>query len=148
MYSLKLSNNKFPIKKKRTRGCVWINLPSLGWYLSIVQNAKLSLKLCKTLFLISAVDSSRALCRYAPSWLKKITCKLHLLQPSFLSVCLYIESPGFIIFLGIIWILQETTHVRILRYIILFIGKHLVKVHQLIQPSFLKNLPLTLSCSF
>ncbi|KAE9613911.1 hypothetical protein Lal_00016513 [Lupinus albus] len=29
---------------------------------------------------------------------------------------------GFIIFLGIIWVLQETTKVRILRYIILFIG--------------------------
>ncbi|KAK2385490.1 peptidase M50B protein [Trifolium repens] len=29
---------------------------------------------------------------------------------------------GFIIFLGVIWILQETTEVRILRYIILFIG--------------------------
>ncbi|KAL5189116.1 hypothetical protein HKD37_05G014411 [Glycine soja] len=29
---------------------------------------------------------------------------------------------GFIIFLGVIWILQETTKVRILRYIILFIG--------------------------
>ncbi|XP_023879259.2 uncharacterized protein LOC111991698 [Quercus suber] len=29
---------------------------------------------------------------------------------------------GFILFLGIIWALQETTKVRILRYIILFIG--------------------------
>ncbi|XP_028244388.1 uncharacterized protein LOC114422298 [Glycine soja] len=29
---------------------------------------------------------------------------------------------GFIIFHGVIWILQETTKVRILRYIILFIG--------------------------
>ncbi|GMN56749.1 hypothetical protein TIFTF001_025866 [Ficus carica] len=29
---------------------------------------------------------------------------------------------GFIVFLGVVWILQETTKVRILRYIILFIG--------------------------
>ncbi|KAK9271874.1 hypothetical protein L1049_002239 [Liquidambar formosana] len=29
---------------------------------------------------------------------------------------------GFIIFLGVVWLLQETTKVRILRYIILFIG--------------------------
>ncbi|XP_040367713.1 uncharacterized protein LOC112179331 isoform X2 [Rosa chinensis] len=29
---------------------------------------------------------------------------------------------GFILFLGVIWALQETTKVRILRYIILFIG--------------------------
>ncbi|TQD83014.1 hypothetical protein C1H46_031447 [Malus baccata] len=29
---------------------------------------------------------------------------------------------GFIVFLGIIWVLQETTTVRVLRYIILFIG--------------------------
>ncbi|KAH9722778.1 hypothetical protein KPL70_006838 [Citrus sinensis] len=30
---------------------------------------------------------------------------------------------GFVIFLGVIWVLQETTDIRILRYIILFIGK-------------------------
>lgn len=30
--------------------------------------------------------------------------------------------PGFIIFIAVIWILQETTKARILRYIILFIG--------------------------
>ncbi|XP_024044165.1 uncharacterized protein LOC18047400 [Citrus clementina] len=29
---------------------------------------------------------------------------------------------GFVIFLGVIWVLQETTDIRILRYIILFIG--------------------------
>uniref|UniRef100_A0A7C8ZJ42 Uncharacterized protein n=1 Tax=Opuntia streptacantha TaxID=393608 RepID=A0A7C8ZJ42_OPUST len=29
---------------------------------------------------------------------------------------------GFIIFLAVIWVLQETTEVRILRYIIMFIG--------------------------
>lgn len=29
---------------------------------------------------------------------------------------------GFLIFLGIIWVLQETTKVRLLRYVILFIG--------------------------
>ncbi|XP_052115340.1 uncharacterized protein LOC107478787 isoform X3 [Arachis duranensis] len=35
---------------------------------------------------------------------------------------LHWPRSGFIIFLGIIWILQETTKVRILRYVILFIG--------------------------
>jgi hypothetical protein len=39
------------------------------------------------------------------------------------NIYLYVEVSGFIIFLGVIWILQETTEVRILRYIILFIGK-------------------------
>ncbi|KAL5174639.1 hypothetical protein HKD37_08G021029 [Glycine soja] len=33
-----------------------------------------------------------------------------------------VDVSGFIIFHGVIWILQETTKVRILRYIILFIG--------------------------
>jgi hypothetical protein len=33
-----------------------------------------------------------------------------------------LNLSGFIIFLAIIWILQETTKVRILRYVILFIG--------------------------
>ncbi|KAL2247018.1 UNVERIFIED_CONTAM: hypothetical protein Sindi_2554100 [Sesamum indicum] len=33
-----------------------------------------------------------------------------------------IWSPGFIIFIAVIWLLQEMTKVRILRYIILFIG--------------------------
>ncbi|KAK2986796.1 hypothetical protein RJ640_011021 [Escallonia rubra] len=32
------------------------------------------------------------------------------------------ELPGFIIFLAVIWVLQETTKLRILRYVILFIG--------------------------
>lgn len=36
---------------------------------------------------------------------------------------LNVESSGFVIFLGVIWVLQETTDIRILRYIILFIGK-------------------------
>lgn len=31
---------------------------------------------------------------------------------------------GFVVFLGVIWVLQETTKIRILRYIILFIGKY------------------------
>lgn len=35
---------------------------------------------------------------------------------------LHFELPGFIIFLAIIWVLQETTKIHILRYIILFIG--------------------------
>lgn len=35
----------------------------------------------------------------------------------------HVESSGFVVFLGVTWILQETTKVRILRYIILFIGK-------------------------
>lgn len=39
-------------------------------------------------------------------------------------LCLDIDVSGFIVFLGVIWILQETTKVRILRYIILFIGKY------------------------
>jgi len=38
-------------------------------------------------------------------------------------LCLNVEVSGFIMLLGVIWILQETTKVRILRYIILFIGK-------------------------
>ncbi|XVF53893.1 hypothetical protein PTKIN_Ptkin05aG0136300 [Pterospermum kingtungense] len=29
---------------------------------------------------------------------------------------------GFVLFLGLVWVLQETTKIRILRYIILFIG--------------------------
>jgi hypothetical protein len=37
-------------------------------------------------------------------------------------MCIYFAS-GFILFLGLVWVLQETTKVRILRYIILFIGK-------------------------
>ncbi|KDO57481.1 hypothetical protein CISIN_1g0457822mg, partial [Citrus sinensis] len=36
---------------------------------------------------------------------------------------LNVESSRFVIFLGVIWVLQETTDIRILRYIILFIGK-------------------------
>ncbi|KAH9722784.1 hypothetical protein KPL70_006839 [Citrus sinensis] len=36
---------------------------------------------------------------------------------------LNVESSGFVIFLSVIWVLQETTDIRILRYIILFIGK-------------------------
>lgn len=36
---------------------------------------------------------------------------------------LNVESSGFVIFLGVIWVLQETTDIRILRYIILFIGR-------------------------
>ncbi|KAH9778729.1 hypothetical protein KPL71_007441 [Citrus sinensis] len=35
---------------------------------------------------------------------------------------LNVESSRFVIFLGVIWVLQETTDIRILRYIILFIG--------------------------
>jgi hypothetical protein len=42
----------------------------------------------------------------------------------FIIYILYVVVSGFIIFLGVIWILQETTEVRILRYIILFIGKY------------------------
>ncbi|KAH1236042.1 hypothetical protein GmHk_08G021348 [Glycine max] len=40
----------------------------------------------------------------------------------FYSWIMDVDVSGFIIFHGVIWILQETTKVRILRYIILFIG--------------------------
>ena len=33
------------------------------------------------------------------------------------------KLPGFIIFLAVVWVLQEFTKVRILRYVILFIGE-------------------------
>ncbi|KAA0058087.1 uncharacterized protein E6C27_scaffold274G003950 [Cucumis melo var. makuwa] len=36
---------------------------------------------------------------------------------------------GFIVFLGVIWVLQETTKVRVLRYVILFIGKIYLLLH-------------------
>lgn len=35
---------------------------------------------------------------------------------------LRLDLPGFIIFIAVIWVLQELTKVRILRYVILFIG--------------------------
>ncbi|KAJ6868523.1 hypothetical protein NC651_033564 [Populus alba x Populus x berolinensis] len=35
---------------------------------------------------------------------------------------LHVELPGFVLFLGVVWVLQETTKIHILRYIILFIG--------------------------
>lgn len=47
------------------------------------------------------------------------------MPPHELAMALTYDHPnctGFIIFLAIIWVLQETTTVRILRYVILFIG--------------------------
>lgn len=55
---------------------------------------------------------------------------------------------GFIVFLGIIWVLQETTKARILRYVILFIGEI---YHAIRFPFFLVQIPSilqTLNCFF
>lgn len=41
----------------------------------------------------------------------------------------HLVPSGFIIFLGVIWVLQETTKVRVLRYVILFIGKIYLLLH-------------------
>lgn len=43
---------------------------------------------------------------------------------NFIPLLTYQTLSGFIVFLAIIWILQEMTTVKILRYVILFIGKH------------------------
>nr|GMC47219.1 uncharacterized protein LOC109172144 [Ipomoea batatas] len=47
---------------------------------------------------------------------------------------------GLILFLAVIWILQETTKIRILRYIILFIGK--ISVHFLCDALFVGQVPM------
>lgn len=47
----------------------------------------------------------------------------HDVQASLLIFLIFImDSLGFIVFLAVIWVLQEETSVRILRYVILFIG--------------------------
>lgn len=82
---------------------------------------------------LHAVDSSRTLYWYVLSYFRylEVTC-----TTSCFSTChiiyLYVEASGFIIFLGVIWILQETTQVRILRYAILFIG-NILQCHLLLN---------------
>lgn len=49
----------------------------------------------------------------------RVEFRAHIVIPKYLH-------PGFIIFLAVIWILQEMTKVRILRYVILFMGTMLV----------------------
>lgn len=47
----------------------------------------------------------------------------HELSSTLMTLHFTRRSPGFIVFLAVVWVLQEYTKLRVLRYIILFIGK-------------------------
>lgn len=73
--------------------------------------------------LCSGLFGDFALVSYVPKFSRSCTqCIMFLII--FYSWIMDVDVSGFIIFHGVIWILQETTKVRILRYIILFIGKY------------------------
>lgn len=70
------------------------------------------------------MDASWSLYRCVISWF----LSLHLLVGQKTSNSKWKRFSGFIVFLAIIWVLQELTTVKILRYVILFIGKLSIKV--------------------
>lgn len=68
------------------------------------------------------VDITRALYWWVALLLNWLDHKKFWKQTSNLCIiCL----PGFIVFIAVIWVLQEETKVRTLKYVILFIGMHL-----------------------